>query len=172
MIPRTVLKSLAVLPAAAVLMIAGCSPDDGLGSRYSVSGRVTYKGAAVPKGTIGFVSENPAVRGATGQIEDGSYTLTTQTPGDGALPGKYTVTISSKEPIDVSVASDALKAEFAKKKMDISKLPTANLPPEFLAKAAKKVKSSLPEKYASPKTSQLSATVEEKSNIINFNLED
>ena len=68
---------------------SGCGDDTGLAKRYAVSGKVNYKGQPVEKGTISFIPENPEGRPAAGQIENGRYALTTLTPGDGAIPGKY-----------------------------------------------------------------------------------
>lgn len=157
--------------AAALLTVLGCSVDDGLGSRYSVSGMVKYKGSPIATGTIGFSPENQSARGASGEITNGSYTLTTQAPGDGAMPGKYKVSIAAKGAVDAEVAKNMLRDDMKKKGVDVSKLPL-NVPPEYLAKAAKQAKSLIPEKYASPSSSGLTATVEAKSNTIDFNLED
>jgi hypothetical protein len=169
---RNFLKVLAASStAAALLIVLGCSSDDGLGSRYSVSGTVTYKGSPLAKGTIGFTPEDQALRGASGEINNGSYSLTTQAPGDGALPGKYKVSIASKEDADVEVAKNLLRNDLKKKGVDASQMPPI-VPPEYMMKAAKNVKSLIPVKYASPNTSKLSATVEARSNTIDFTLED
>ena len=56
---------LAILTVPALWAISGCG-DDGLPSRYSVSGKVTYKGEPVQKGKISFVPEVESGRGATG----------------------------------------------------------------------------------------------------------
>jgi hypothetical protein len=79
-------------------MLAGCGGDD-LGRRYPVSGRVIRLGQPVTKGTVNFPPAEAAKgRAATGAIQpDGSYTLTTQDPGDGALAGDYRVVISLVE---------------------------------------------------------------------------
>ena len=37
---------------------SGCGDDTGLAKRYAVSGKVTYKGQPVEKGTISFMPEN------------------------------------------------------------------------------------------------------------------
>src|SRR6478752_10675518 len=77
--------------AAAVAI--GCTKKGGLATA-PVSGKVTYRGKAVPTGTVMFVpSEGPA---ATGEIgSDGSYKLTTFSPGDGAVIGTHKVTITA-----------------------------------------------------------------------------
>ena len=91
----------------AAMVILGCGDDSGLEARYKVGGKVTYKGEPVAKGTIAFVPTDAAKgRAASGDIVDGSYTLTTATHGDGALPGDYKVTIIST---DLNVADVAKK---------------------------------------------------------------
>lgn len=147
---------------ATAIAIIGCSGGDGLDKRYSVTGKVTYKGAPVEYGTINFMPDKPDGRGATGQIKNGSYTLTTMDPDDGAFPGAYSVTI------------DALKADLtaveaeAKAKGSTS----AALPQDMVAKAYAKAKNLVPAKYSQPATSGLKAEVKASSNTFNFDLVD
>jgi hypothetical protein len=127
---------------AALLHAAGCKP--GVGSLTPVTGRVTYKGAAVQSGAIVFTPD--AKRGETGRIAfgklapDGSYALATgDTPG--AAPGWYRVTVLSHS------------GETA-----VGNLRT---PQSFL-----------PEKYRDPDQSQLGCEVKaNRPNAIDFNLD-
>lgn len=108
-----------------------------------VSGKVTYKGSPLTKGTVTFQSTAPNGRNATGEIQsDGSYTLQTEKPGDGALAGDYKVTI------------------FAHDEELLDYIPTKPLPPKRLA----------PAKYEKTETSGLTATVKSGSNPLNFEL--
>src|SRR4029079_12690139 len=94
---RRVSRSSALL--VGITLAAGCS-DDGFGrQRYSVRGTVTYKGEKLARGQISFVPVPGASGGqaASGQIEDGYYSLSTLTPGDGALPGRYKVTVVARD---------------------------------------------------------------------------
>ena len=76
-------RHILTLTVAGILCVLGCS-DDGLAKRYHVTGKVTYNGQPLKKGTIVFVPTDPEGRGATGDIgEDGTYTLTTQVPARG-----------------------------------------------------------------------------------------
>jgi hypothetical protein len=161
--------SLALLVGSALLCVLGCSSDDGLGTRYTVSGTVTYKGEPVPKADISFVpfGKDAAKQGASGQIENGSYSLSTLSPGDGALPGEYKVTVSAREVDEAKLKADS---EALAVKHGLPKTPM--MPPELQAKANKVAKSSLPKKYESPGTSDLSAKVEEHSNRLDFELKD
>src|SRR5690349_1325348 len=93
--------AVAGLAALVLSIVPGCGDDDGIGRRYQVSGTVTYNGKPLEKGTIKFQAAAPDGRSAAGEIEQGSYRLTTQTAGDGALPGKYRVSIISKD-VDMS----------------------------------------------------------------------
>jgi hypothetical protein len=147
------------------LVITGCGSDDGLGNRYSVYGTVTYNSQPLEKGTINFAPEDATGRAASGLIENGYYTLTTQEPGDGALPGKYKVIITSKD-IDMSKAEQLFKAKLK------GQHETSIVPKDFMTKAAKSAKSRIPERYGRPDTSKLSAEVKEQSNSIPFDLTD
>jgi hypothetical protein len=146
-------------------LVAACS-DDGFGrQRYSVQGTVTYKGEKLAKGQISFVPVPEAQGGhvASGQIENGYYSLSTLTPGDGALPGKYKVTV-------VAWDSDREKVRSAVQKKGMP--PGAALPQPLIAKANKEARSMIPTKYNLPTTTDLTADVEARSNTKDFELKD
>lgn len=159
--PTFLPRVLTSLSFASAIAIFGCA-DDGLGKRYPVSGTVTYQGKPVEKATISFVNADAAVHSASGTVENGSFTLTTLTEGDGAFPGKYTVTIDARTP-DMNAAADA-----AKKKGNTS----GYIPQDFTAKAYKDAKSTLPAKYQASNTSPLKFDVKEQSNSFEIKLED
>ncbi|RUL83321.1 hypothetical protein [Tautonia sociabilis] len=140
-----------------LLVLAGCA-DDGIGKRYPVSGTITYNGEPVPHGNIFFVPDDPNTgRAATGTIENGRYRLSTAGKNDGALPGSYKIRIVAKE-IDTSqVLANA--GGGAGRQDDII---AANQSAKLL----------IPAKYELETTSGLTATVEEKSNTIDFALTD
>lgn len=143
-----------------------------IGKRYAVSGKVTYKGAPVAKGRINFIPAKAGVgvaaQGASGPIVDGAYTLTTLSEGDGALPGDYKVSVDSKEADEAK-----LKAETEKlaKKHGMESLK-GQVPPELMNQAMRAAKSTLPDKYATPEKSGLTAKVKEESNKLDFDLTD
>jgi hypothetical protein len=148
------------------LLAVGCG-DDGLGTRYAVSGKVTYKGANVEKGKISFVPENSNDRGALGEIKDGYYSLTTQSKDDGAFPGKYKVVVDTRD-IDENAAKAATE-KFAKdKKIEGLK----QIPQEVQAKILSKAKSSTPTKYMAAQSTPLTVEVKAQSNTIDITLED
>jgi hypothetical protein len=100
-----------LLAVCGVVVMISCGTDDGLGKRYSVSGTVTYNDNPLERGTISFVPEDSKRNvGASGEIEKGSYTLSTGGNNDGAQAGKYKVTITSKEDY-IAKATEAFKKE-------------------------------------------------------------
>jgi hypothetical protein len=152
--------AVAGLVAAGLLLVAGCGEDDGIGQRYRVTGTVTYNGKPLEQGTINFQTKTPEARGASGDIQGGAYSLTTRTSGDGALPGKYRVSIVAKDVdlSDVEATSKKFRGAMPSKK--------------DLGKAFQKSKRLIPAKYESPGTSGLEAEVKEQSNTIDFSLTD
>ena len=143
-------------------LVAGCS-DDGFGrQRYSVQGTVTYEGETLAKGQIALVPEGGG-QAASGQIENGHYSLSTLTPGDGALPGKYKVTVVARD-------FDPEKVRSAARSKGMP--PGAALPQPLIAKANKEAKSKIPTRYNLPTTTDLTADVEARSNTKDFELKD
>jgi hypothetical protein len=158
--PRITNLTGAILAATGLLLIAGCGDDTGLGRRYPVSGTVTYKNQPVEKGQIAFIPDDPKTqRPAEGFIENGHYTLTTATAGDGALPGKYKVTIKSQQVDNTQVLETVMKKGGGGRQGDI-------------AKAASQAKNLIPSKYQLTDTSGLEVTVKAESNTFNFPLSD
>jgi len=157
---------LAILTVPALWAISGCG-DDGLPSRYSVSGKVTYKGEPVQKGKISFVPEVESGRGATGEIVDGNYTLTTQDPGDGAIPGKYKVVVDTRQ-VDEAALKAATEKFAEKRKIE----GLQSIPQEVQGKILSQTKSLTPTKYMSPQSTPLTEEVKAQSNTINIDLAD
>jgi hypothetical protein len=138
-----------------LLVLAGCG-GGGPNTAYPVSGRVTSHGQPVAQGTVTFVPQGDGTRVATGEIRpDGYYALTTTDPSDGAMPGKYRVTITSEEAIDPSKGKPAVSKKVA-------------LTPEETRSAPKR--SVIASKYGLPDASGLTAQVEAGSNTKNFDL--
>ena len=141
-----------------LVTVLGCGDDSGLAKRYSVSGTVNYNGKPVEKGTITFTPSVEGGRAASGDIADGSYSLTTVTPGDGAIPGAYKVTVMAKE-IDTTKLKEVAKGGQFHHDKDF-------------AKANKTAKALIPPKYQLASTSDLTAEVKASSNTIPFELKD
>ena len=162
---RRLQRSLLACAASVGLFIPACGDsNDAFGKRYAVSGTVTYNGQPLAKGDIAFVPETGA--GATGIIEDGSYALSTEGVRDGALPGKYKVTVSAKEDSE-AVAKAAYAKQSKKKAEEITKVPR-----DFLANAASHAKNLVPAGYGDIRTTPFTAEVKESSNSFSFDLSD
>jgi hypothetical protein len=148
-----------VLFAAAVsIILSGCGTDDGLGERFSISGAVTYKGEPLKKGKINFVPEKSADRSASGDIEDGSIlNVTTQSPGDGLAAGKYKVSITAVDDVNLDA---------------VTKKHTGAPDPVAVAKVANKAKKLIPAKYGSATDSGLTAEVSSSNRKFKFDLTD
>ena len=88
------------LAAAAALAVGSAGCGSGQLGTAPVSGKVSFNGAPVPGGTITFypAGEGGDSRPASGAVNpDGTFSLTTYEPGDGAVPGKYKVGFSPPE---------------------------------------------------------------------------
>jgi hypothetical protein len=153
--PASRLLSITALSFGCALILTGCGVDDGLDQRFPVSGTVTYNGEPLKTGTVNFYPEDPKTgRGASGPIlEDGTYTLTTQSPGDGAFGGKYKVAISSFD-VDESKTAAA----------------SPGVIPNHVTAAQAKRTNLIPLKYSGTDTSELTATVGPGSNTFDFKL--
>jgi hypothetical protein len=151
--------AMGVLVSFGLLVVSGCGDETGLPKRYSVTGKITYKGEPVEQGTIIFEPNDLATgRVAQGTIQNGYYALsTTGENKDGALPGDYKIAIISKV---VDMASvEANRKGGAGRQDDV-------------IKAEKTAKRMIPKKYEQSVNSKLTATVEAKSNTKNFELTD
>lgn len=146
----------AFLTLGLVAAAIGCGDDDGLGKRYKVSGKVTYKGAPLTKGSVNFWPDDVAKgQAATGTIQpDGSYTLGTRGTDDGALAGKYKISITSND-VDASKVG-ALNGGSA----------------DQVAVAKAQGKSLIPVKYTGIDKSGLTAEVSSSNTKFDFDLKD
>ncbi|MHC5542190.1 hypothetical protein ACYOEI_28545 [Singulisphaera rosea] len=152
------LRSAAVVFSWSLITCLGCGDDSGLPPRIPVSGNITYKGTPVENGMINFAPVDPEGRAASGQIENGRYALTTIKNGDGALPGKYKVTVTSK-----SIDTTELKA--------IAKGGQFHHDKAF-AKSVKNAKNLVPSKYSLADTSGLEFEVSPSTNNFDKDLTD
>lgn len=157
---RVRVRRAGVLALGLAALAAGCG-DDGLGARYPVSGKVTYKGEPVATGSISFYpagGPSEEQRGAVGVIKDGYYTVSTQGDDDGAFPGEYLVTVTGRAPDMSKAKENAAKIGGMMRQDDI-------------ARAYSKAKSGVPRKYESPDAG-LKAKVEPRKNTFDFELTD
>jgi len=137
------------------MVLIGCSGDPRLGK---VFGRVTVGGKPVTGGTIMFHPDaGPTAVGPIGR--DGAYTLTTLKANDGALVGSHRVTIHATAVGEGSMVDPKSFDEEIQKSRRGAKILVAG-----------KVTWIVPEKYSRTQTSNLTATVGNRSNEINFDL--
>jgi hypothetical protein len=123
---------------------SGCTETIDRPKTVPVQGKVTYKGEAVPKGSITFQPDQGQPSVADIQ-PDGTYRLSTFGQGDGAVPGHYRVFV---------IANTA----------DPTKMPGSSpgwTPPKDL----------VPPKYNKAETSGLETTVNEDKKEYNFDLQ-
>jgi hypothetical protein len=155
------------LPIVAAL--SGCGDSSGLPRRYAVSGAITYNNKPLEKGNINFAPDGPEGRAAGGTIVDGRYSLTTHDPDDGAVPGKYKVSVVAKM-IDASKVDLKIKGASTE---EAKKALATVFPQKVAARAAAAGKSLIPSKYSSPETSGLTFEVKPQSNTgADFDLKD
>jgi hypothetical protein len=154
---------------AIVEAFSGCGDDSGLPKRYPVSGTVSHNGKPLEKGNINFAPDGPEGRAAGGTIVDGRYSLTTHDPDDGAVPGKYKVSVIAKL-IDASKVDLKIKGASTE---EAKKALATVFPQKVAARASAAGKSLIPSKYSSPETSGLTFEVKAQSNTAtDFDLKD
>jgi len=150
-------RFVALLVAASWLLpLAGCF-SNGLAK---VTGKITVAGKPVTSGQVMFYPAGGP--GAYGEIKpDGTYTLTTYKPGDGAWIGAHQVAIQSTSIGPSSVIEPKTIAD------ELSDNPAAH--GKILVPG--KVTWTVPEKYSQPHTSPLTADVlKGKVNRIDFDI--
>jgi hypothetical protein len=141
-----------LVSCTAGLTTLGCGPK--LPPTAHVKGHVLFNGKPVIQGRMMFQPQSG--RPAIGTIQtDGTYNLTTFKSDDGAILGKHSVTIEAFEAIDAPKP-----ASFADELADKGRL----------ASPKKVVRWFVPEKYAHPETSNLTAEVKLGENTIHFDL--
>ena len=163
-------KNSAVLALVCALTVAlvGCGSSGG-GSRSGLvkaSGILTYNGQPVDGATLDFRPMDESVQNGVAAgftDEKGMFSLMTDRPGDGALPGKYRVTVKKQvEMIDGMTRDEYVKAHDKEGKGEVSfdknKLKTEDL---------------LPAKYNDPLNSPLEVEIPSGgSKTLEIKLED
>lgn len=92
--PRRILTlAVPVLAVAFLIVAGGCKRNPRV---VPVNGKVLYNGKPLPYGAVMFQPDKgqPAVGDLTA---DGSFTLSSYGPNDGAVPGKHSVSVSCYE---------------------------------------------------------------------------
>lgn len=148
--------------------MSGCAKSGG-GSRdglVKAEGVVMYQGAPVVEATIEMRPTDESITNcvAVGRTDaEGKFSMMTDRPGDGAVPGQYRVVVKKQvEMIDGVTREEYVKNKAADGAKDVqfdkSKLKTENL---------------LPAKYADPLNSPLTVDIPAKGDKnISITLED
>ena len=147
--------ALAVTAIWVALIVVGCG-SRGMGQ---VKGKVTVGGVPVTSGAIMFYpAEGP---GAVGDIgADGTYTLRTHKPGDGAVVGSHKVAIHS-----TGVGPGSMQEP---KSLDDELRGSPGNSAKILVPG--KITWIVPEKYSTPQESPLTAEVKSGQNTIDFDI--
>lgn len=84
-----------------MLLMPGCGENAGA---VAVKGTVLYEGQPLPKASVTFLAQDPEGRDARGSTDaNGVFRLSTVDANDGALPGKYKVTVQVPQEFDSPV---------------------------------------------------------------------
>ena len=148
----------------AVIACAGCAGQQGP-QTFPVTGIVTLNGAPAADITVTFVPDGVGISAVGVTNASGTYTLTTRTSGDGALPGRYQVSLAKYEG-GMTTAAEPGKVN---PNYDVSNEYAAGYD-ESAAGSAPPSKNLLPEKFADPGTSGFSADVVAGPNTYNFDV--
>jgi hypothetical protein len=126
--------------------LVGCGGPEAPEAVQAVKGQVIYRGQPAVGAIVVFhkVGADPNTGQPSGKVlDDGTFTLTSYRPGDGAAEGEYRVTVSWRQVIGGSLSDPDYGPE------------------------------KLPEKYQSPETSGLTVTVVTGSNDLEaFQIKD
>lgn len=165
--------------AAILTAIAGCGSGNGL-HLAKVRGKVTYKGQPITYGTIMF--EPDSARGTNGPsavgsiTRDGSFIMSTEESGDGAIVGLHRVAVVGLEampdapqkalPDPVTSPREFMIAKTqAGTRLNFTKKAEA---PTFTDKNGKVFRITIPENLGNPSTSNIKASVGRGSNTVNI----
>jgi len=101
-------KNVLLINAAALcLLMMGCESAEQYPPTSPVTGKVTYKGEAVEGAAIQFRPSGTEVKVANAESgADGMYKLSTFEPGDGAMAGKFKVTVRKLVSVEQGVQKD------------------------------------------------------------------
>ncbi|RCS46370.1 carboxypeptidase regulatory-like domain-containing protein [Bremerella cremea] len=97
--------------AVVCLLMTGCIQSNSNPSTSPVTGKVIHQGKAVEGATIQFLPSDPKNKVANAQSDaEGKYVLSTFETGDGAMPGKYKVTVRKLVSVQEGVQKDGENA--------------------------------------------------------------
>jgi len=161
-----------------IAALGGCSSGNGL-TLAKVKGTITYDGEPVRGGEVLFVPD--AAKGTVGPpaagtiSEDGSYLMSTQESGDGAIVGVHNVAIigHGKDPLkaqagEIILKDDSPSEDVFKVKQSLGARRPKNQGPTVRDKGGNTYLLTTPEKMQNPDTSGVSIKVDRGSNVKNI----
>jgi|GEM_PF-679659 len=167
------------------LGLAACGSSNGL-TLGRVQGTVTYKGEPIRRGTVIFMpdeskgQQGPAAMGVIGN--DGSYLMTTEQTGDGAVVGLHKVGIMALGETPISDPDDAAtkevdeaKAFFANKAALASpktRAATRKTGPTYRDRSGRVFPILIPENLTKPTESGIAVKVERGANKVNIAIQE
>ena len=138
----------------ALVCFGGCGDPSRLKGLVPAEGIVYYDDAPLAEAVVKFFPQDASGRTATAWTDaDGKFIMMTLNPKDGVAPGEYNVTVA-KNANDASPSADDSDASF-----DDPDGRAAALRMREKADAKNSLRSLLPDKYASPTQSGLTATI-------------
>jgi hypothetical protein len=180
------MRPLWFLAAVLAAALAGCGADNGL-TLGRVRGKVTFKGEPIRYGTVFLMPDD--AKGTKGPpamatiSADGTFTVSTDEPGDGAIVGEHKVGVvgldptpikpEEKEPPPPNPETDPqgfLRAR-AKASMRRPRASTAKVE-TFTDRGGRVYKYVIPKALGDPRVSGLAIKVERGSNTMNIVVRD
>jgi hypothetical protein len=146
----TASRSTWLVASSLIIVAVGCSGGAPAGPKtVPASGKVTYKNVPVEGATVSFLGDGKIAPAIAITDSTGSFVLTTNRSGDGAVPGAHRVTVTK-----IIAPPSTTKSN------------TGTMSMEDAAKAAKepppaKPLSMLPDRYRSAESSGLTYTVKQ-----------
>jgi hypothetical protein len=154
---RRFLQSSIPLLAAVLLSVTGCGDGTVKLGTVPVTGTVTQGGKPVEGAMVTFSPDGRGHAAAGTTDASGKFSLTTQISGDGAVPGTYKVMVSKfEQTAQPMTAEDDIDAAYA-----AAEAAGQDISASGAGRPAAGPKNLVPDKYASPTTSGLTATVAE-----------
>jgi len=169
-------RLLVVIPLIAG--VVGCSSGNGL-NLAKVSGKVTYDGEPVPGGEVLFMPDTE--KGTVGPpaagtiAPDGTFLMSTQESGDGAIVGLHKVAVvgHGKDPIQpgagaIVLTDNSSSGDVFKYKQSLGAQRPKNQGPTVRDKGGNTYLLTTPENMQNPQTSGVSIKVERGRNVKNI----
>lgn len=165
-------KSLICLGAAILMvgMVIGCGSNNGL-VLAKARGKITHKGEPIKYGSIMFKPEQPGPP-AIGSINaDGTFVLSTESAGDGAVVGAHRVAVIGLEEDPSAGKVEMPDPTTSPREYMVAKTKAATRPirgggaGSYTDKSGKTFRITTPEWFGKPDTSSLKATVARGSNV-------